>query len=116
MSEYNLTLSGTHPIDFAPASREIELRQNLFTLLTSWRGSVVLNRQFGFDPSALDEPTEVSKALITSQIYELVGEYEPRILIQEIQFVNPQDDPDNGRLIPVIYFEEQEVGADDYTG
>ncbi|MCC3379892.1 GPW/gp25 family protein [Paenibacillus farraposensis] len=109
MSQYNLTLSGIQPIDFAPATTEAELRQNLFTLLTTWRGSVVLNRRFGFDPGALDEPTEVSKALITSQIYELVGEYEPRILIQEIQFVDLLDDPDNGRLIPVIYFEEQEV-------
>ncbi|MHB0864766.1 GPW/gp25 family protein [Paenibacillus sp. SEL3] len=109
MSQYNLTLSGTRSIDFAPATKEEELRQNLFVLLTTWRGSVVLNRQFGFDPGALDEPTEVSKALITSQIYELVGEYEPRILIQEVQFVNPQDDPAGGRLIPVIYFEEQEV-------
>ncbi|MEK5378060.1 GPW/gp25 family protein [Paenibacillus sp. FSL P2-0173] len=116
MSQYNLTLSGTRQIDFAPANKEDELRQNLFTLLTSWRGSAVLNRQFGFDPSALDEPTEVAKALITSQIYELVGEYEPRILIQEIKFVNPQDDSDNGRLIPVIYFDEQEVNTDDYTG
>lgn len=112
MSDYYLTIDGTKPINFAPETLEEELKQNLFTILTTWIGSVVLNRSFGMDPEALDHPGPVAQALIASQIYDLVERYEPRILIQDIQFLQPTDDPDAGRVVPVIYFTSQEVGTD----
>ncbi len=115
MSDYNLTLTGTRPINFNPATLEEELKQNLFHILTTWIGTVPLDRAFGFDQAALDNPSEVAQTLIMAQIYELVERYEPRILIQEVQFVQPKDDPDAGRLVPMIYFTSQEVN-DDGTG
>ena len=50
-------------IDFAPDSEEIH--QNLRTILTTARGSVPLDRNFGIDMSVIDLPIPLYKAKLT---------------------------------------------------
>lgn len=110
MAETTITITSMPPIDFAPASLAAELNQNLYTILSTAQGTVVLDRQFGLDITALDEAPAVAEAMITSQIYELVERYEPRAIIQQVSF---EADHDLGRLIPSIRYEYQEVINDD---
>ncbi len=109
MAQTIITITSMPPIDFAPISLAAELNQNLFTILSTAQGTVVLDRQFGLDITALDEAPAVAEAMITSQIYELVERYEPRAIIQQVSF---ETDHDSGRLIPQIRYEYQEVSDD----
>ncbi len=102
MAQTTIKITSMPPIDFAPASLAAELNQNLYTILSTAQGTVVLNREFGLDIAVLDEAPTVAEAMITSQIYELVEQYEPRAVIQQVSF---ETDHDSGRLIPNIRYD-----------
>ncbi len=96
MSRY--TIQGTGPIQFAPGDELEEIFQNVRTILSTPKGSVPLDREFGIDLSCLDSPTPVAEARLVTGIIAAVKKYEPRVSVTEINFTSDAD----GKLKPVV--------------
>lgn len=94
-------VAATHaPIIFG-ATDQAEIEQNIRTLLTTPQGSVPLDRNFGIDMTALDEPQPVAEARLTNRIRSSIRQYEPRAIVLGIRY---ERDAENGRLMPVIRY------------
>ncbi len=63
-----------------------QIKRNVELILSTVKGSVPLNRDFGLDISFVDMPTAKVAALARKQIYEQVKKYEPRATIKSISF------------------------------
>lgn len=85
-------------IDFAPGTVVEEVLQNVRTIVTTPRYSIPLDREFGFDASVIDRPIHVAKAQLTNEMFRQIRRYEPRAVVESIQF----DADLNGRLSPVL--------------
>lgn len=92
------TIQGTGPIQFSPGNELEEIFQNIRTILSTPKGSVPLDRDFGIDLSYLDSPTPVTKAKLTTEIIAAVKRYEPRVSVTAISFTGDMD----GKLKPVV--------------
>lgn len=83
-----------------------EIVQNVEIIISTPKGSVPLDRNFGLDYSVVDQPIPIAKALLAAQVVETLLTYEPRVRITEVTF-----DPEfelNGVLRPVVQFEPVE--------
>ena len=66
--------------------------------MTTPKYSIPLDREFGFDTSVIDRPIHVAKAQLTNEMFRQIRRYEPRAVVESIQF----DADLNGRLYPVL--------------
>ena len=73
-------------VNFSPQTTVEEVLQNVRTILTTIKGSVPLDRDFGIDGSYVDAPMPVAKAKMASEIMSAVQKYEPRATITIIDF------------------------------
>ena len=79
-----------------------EIIQNIKIIVTTWKGSVPLDREFGIDASFIDKPLPVAKALARAAIVDAVHRYEPRVEITNIDWRQTQSNVMIGRLAPVL--------------
>lgn len=96
----NEVTGNSEPIDFGTTGPD-EIAQNIRTILTTIQGTVPLDRGFGMDITALDDPTEWAKAQLTAQIYDALQEHEPRAEVLEVTFL---EDGREGKLVPVVKY------------
>ncbi|PWK16056.1 hypothetical protein [Tumebacillus permanentifrigoris] len=75
-----------------------EILQNVYTSITTMRGSVPLDRGFGLDPS-LDDPLPLARARLTTQVIDVVQKYEPRVVVSSVTFA---EDGFAGVLVPTV--------------
>lgn len=73
-------------IDFAPTTVTAEVLQNVYTILTTIKGTVALDRSFGITGSRVDRPIQQAQAYMTNDIFRAIRRFEPRAKIKEIQF------------------------------
>lgn len=99
MTIVNLIAANTNEITFAPRSIEEEVIQNIRTILTTQRGSVPLDRDFGLDISIIDQPVNRIRALLTTDIIETVERYEPRAEVTAVGF---SGDGAEGVIVPHV--------------
>ena len=85
-------------INLMPASEVEEIYQNVRTIVTTIKGTVPLDREFGIDGAVVDLPINVAKAKLTNEIFRAIRRYEPRAVIESISFKGE----DTGRLIPIV--------------
>lgn len=85
-------------IDFAPASTVTEVLQNIRTILSTLKGTIPLDREFGLDPDIIDLPTPQAEARLSQEIFDAIKRYEPRANIEKITFNGSID----GKLIPTV--------------
>lgn len=85
-------------IDLAPNAVVDEVLQNVRTIITTIKGSVPLDRAFGIDGEVVDLPVNVAKAKLTNEIFRAVRLYEPRAVIESIDFEADL----SGRLVPMV--------------
>ena len=85
-------------VNFSPQTTVEEVLQNVRTILTTIKGSVPLDRDFGIDGSYVDAPMPVAKAKLASEIMSAVQKYEPRATITSIDFTGEME----GALKPRI--------------
>lgn len=97
MNEYEV-IPNKNEIDFG-ATGVNEILQNVRTILTTIKGTVPFNRDFGIEISFLDNPTPVSQAKIVAEIIDAVEMYEPRCKVIEVNFYRKDDE---GILIPKV--------------
>lgn len=82
-----------------------EIVQNVRTILTTRKGTVPLDRDFGLDFTFLDAPINVSKARLQNEVFEAIRKYEPRAVIREISFNTEQINAMSGRMLPTVKIE-----------
>ncbi|MBQ9273507.1 MAG: GPW/gp25 family protein [Succinivibrio sp.] len=92
-------------VDFAPGSLAAEVCQNLRTILSTPKGSVPLDREFGLDMEGLDEPTPAGQMLFSMHVVEAFEKYEPRCKVVKVEFENTPGDVMDGRLSPKVTVE-----------
>ena len=85
-------------IDLAPNEVVAEVLQNVRTIITTIKGSIPLDRAFGIDGDVVDLPINVAKAKLTNEIFRAIRVYEPRAVIESIDFEGDL----NGRLLPTV--------------
>jgi len=85
-------------IDFN-ASGQKEVYQNLKILFTTPERSIPFNREFGINPSFMDEPLPIARNRILVEYIEKTKRFEPRASIQEVFF---SEDQETGNLIPKV--------------
>ena len=81
-------------VNLAPASVLEEVLQNVYTILTTVRYSVPLERGFGLDGELIDLPIPVAQAKMSASILQQIAKYEPRCKVVRISYVN-QDETDS---------------------
>ncbi|WP_432643627.1 hypothetical protein [Acidaminococcus sp.] len=85
-------------VDFAPRGLVEEVLQNVRTILSTVKYSVPLDREFGVSGSVVDLPMPQAKAMLSGEIFAAVKRYEPRAIIQSIDFSGEE----NGKLVPAL--------------
>lgn len=96
------TVTGDAPIDFAPSGEIFEVLQNVRTIITTEKGTVPLDREFGLSWNTVDQPISVCEMMMRSEVIEAVEKYEPRARVVNIAFDGSSDDLMNGRLRPIV--------------
>jgi phage baseplate assembly protein W len=71
-------------VDFAPASIQAEVLQNVRTILATRVGSVPLDRNFGLSWHYLDKPMPVAQARMQQEVIERIRKYEPRAVVVSV--------------------------------
>ena len=61
-----------------------EIVQNVKIILTTIKGSVPLDRDFGIDPGFIDAPIRTARALFASKMVAAVKKYEPRVEVVKL--------------------------------
>ena len=85
----------------APGHREII--QNIRTILTTPRGSVPLDRDFGVDAALVDDPQPAVQARLTAEIVDAVERYEPRARVTQVTWEQiAESETAAGRLVPRV--------------
>ena len=99
MTIAEIIATGSPGITFAPRSEAEEVIQNVRTILTTRRGSVPLDRDFGIDTLIVDQPVNRIHAILTTEIIETVERYEPRAEVVSVDFTG---DGEDGIIVPRV--------------
>lgn len=60
--------------------------QNVAVILSTWKGTVPLYREFGISAASLHKPLPVAKAMLRAEIREAVETFEPRAEVVDVTF------------------------------
>ncbi len=99
------TVSVAKNINIAPETVTEEIIQNIQIILSTAKGTVPLDRDFGIDWTMLDEPTPMAMMLARTEIIDAIEEYEPRAKVKSITFKKDVDLARDGGLIPIVTVE-----------
>ena len=108
MAQYTVSL--TSQVDFAPDGEVSEVLQNVRTILSTRKGSVPLDRDFGLTWEHIDKPMPVAQMLMRSEVIDLIERYEPRAQVVSVDFEQTPTDEMDGVLRPrvVVQIGEEE--------
>lgn len=73
-------------IDFMPATEAEEIIQNVKMILTTFKGSVPMDRAFGLSVDVLDLPIKAAQSRLTAEVVNAVAEFEPRAKVRGVAF------------------------------
>ena len=82
-----------------------EIAQNVRTILTTIKGTVFLDRQFGIGADIVDLPEQIALIALRENIIEQIEKYEPRV---NVLSVNYESIPEAGAVVPVVKYEIKE--------
>lgn len=68
-------------------------------LLTLIKGTIPMNRDIGMDPDIISQPAYIAQQKYTISAIELIDEYESRVQVEEVQFVQSGG---AGNMIPKV--------------
>ena len=74
-----------------------EIRRNVEFLLSTYKYSCPMYRNFGLAAIFIDKPNSRAESIARDEIEQAIKEYEPRAEIDEISFTY-----ENNRLYPII--------------
>lgn len=90
-------------IKLVPANAAEEIIQNVMMIVTTVKGSVPLDREFGISGDILDAPINQQSRLI-GEVAEAIARFEPRARLRRIEFTGNE----NGELNPTLTLEINE--------
>lgn len=99
MKQYTLTYNPS-VINFRPANILEEIFQNINTILGTYKFSVPLFRDFGFQAEFIDRPMSILQPLFVREAVETIEKYEPRVIVEEVKMTAEID----GIAYPIIIF------------
>jgi phage baseplate assembly protein W len=79
-----------------------EVMQNVRTILTTRRGTVPLDRDFGISFDFLDTPINITRARAEQEIFLQLKKYEPRAILKQIIW---ETDVISGQISPSVKVE-----------
>ncbi len=88
-------------VDFAPEG-VMEILQNVRTIITTRKGSVPLDRDFGLPWDAVDQPLPVAQMLMRSEVIDAIERYEPRAKVTSVDFAEDVEGAMDGVLKPIV--------------
>ena len=74
-----------------------EIRRNVEFLLSTYKYSCPMYRNFGLAAIFIDKPNRQAESIARDEIEQAIKEYEPRAEIDEISFTY-----ENGKMYPVV--------------
>ena len=77
----------------------LEIMQNCRTILTTPKGTVPLDREFGISAELLDSPMPAIRAMAEQEIFLAFRKYEPRAVIK---FITWEAEIISGRVMPNV--------------
>jgi phage baseplate assembly protein W len=81
--------------------------QNVRTILTTRRGTVPLDRDFGISFEFLDSPVNTTQAKAEQEIFLQLKKYEPRVILKQIVW---NTDILSGQILPSVKVEVKPDG------
>lgn len=79
-------------VDFTIDSRiDSELLISIQTLCSTYEGTIPLDRRVGLDSSVISESIDISKEVITADIFDKIEKYIPEVEVIEISFKEGED-------------------------
>ena len=84
------------------ASGIAEIMQNVRMILTTRKGTVPLDRNFGVSFEYLDAPVSVARGKMEQEVFQAIRKYEPRAIIRKIDY---DFDPEAGHIKPNVKIE-----------
>lgn len=88
---YDLFITPFGRINFAPDNEIIEILQNVYTIITTLKFTVPMDRDFGINASVLDLPLNRAKDSLKSEIVQAVRKFEPRAKVRRVDFEHNLD-------------------------
>ena len=82
-----------------------DLYKQLNNLLSTRKGTVPINRDFGLDWNVLSKPLDEAESDFVAELMEQIEAYIPELKASEIAFAV---DPENGKIVPTITIERSE--------
>lgn len=98
MATYEINAASPYPISLIPDTELEEILQNVQTIISTMKGTIPLDREFGIDSRVIDLPMHVAQAKLSSEIFQAIKHYEPRVTIEDISFTATLE----GRLVPKV--------------
>ena len=86
-------------IEIFPDNEQLEVIQNVKTILTTIQGTVPLDRDFGIDSEVIDKPVNVIRPLIVKEVTEKLAKYEPRVKFISMLWDGAGSE---GRIVPTV--------------
>jgi phage baseplate assembly protein W len=80
----------------------MEVMQNVRIILTTRRGTVPLDRDFGISFEFLDSPINTTRAKVEQEIFLQLKKYEPRAILKQIMW---ETDVTSGQISPSVKVE-----------
>lgn len=79
-------------VDFTTDSRiDSELLISIQTLCSTYEGTIPLDSRVGLDSSVISESIDISKEIITADIFDKVEKYIPEVEVIEVSFKDGED-------------------------
>lgn len=79
-------------VDFTTdSSIDTEILTSIQTLCSTYEGTIPLNRKVGLDSSVISENIDISKEIITADIFDKVEKYIPEVEVIEVSFKDGED-------------------------
>ena len=97
-------------INFSPGSELEEIAQNVRTVLTTYKKTVPMDREFGLNTSIVDLPIAAAQAAMTADIVAAINRYEPRAQVVSVSYEGKEAE---GIVIPKVRIKIN--GAEKFT-
>ena len=79
-------------VDFTTdSSIDTELLISIQTLCSTYEGTIPLDRRVGLDSSVISESIDISKEIITADIFDKIEKYIPEVEVIEVSFKEGED-------------------------
>lgn len=85
MIELNI-MAAPGVVNFYPANELEEIAQNVRMILTTFKGTVPMDRELGLNSDVVDLPIAAAQAAMTADIVAAISRYEPRAKVVSVDY------------------------------